>query len=124
MFQSARYSQVAIRIGLALVFFWFGISKFVMPQYWIDAWMPMSVQHLVALVHLAPKDFIFLNAIFEVLVGVSLASGFFMRWFAGIAVFFLITVLVLNGFTEVTIRDVGLMGALIALIIWPERAYI
>ena len=124
MFQSARYSQIALRIGLALVFFWFGISKFIMPQYWIDAWMPQSIQHLVTLIHLTPKDFIFLNAIFEILVGVSLLTGFFTRIFSSVAIVFLLMVTLFNGVTEVTIRDVGLIGAFVALVLWPERTYI
>lgn len=124
MFQSLRHSQLVLRICLAIVFLWFGIHKFIDPQYWIDAWLPQSIQALTAHAHVGPRDLIFLNGIFEVFVAISLASGFFMRWFAVAATLFLIAVFATHGFNEVLVRDIGLMGALVALAIWPERTYI
>ncbi len=72
---------------------------------------------------MSPRDLIFLNGIFEVLVAVSLLSGFFIRIFASLAVLFMLSVVIfhIRGATEVIVRDIGLIGGLIALILWPEH---
>ena len=123
MFQTNRYSQLALRLSLAAVFLWFGVGKFMQPQYWVDAWMPQSVQHAVTAIGMSPANFMVLNGILEVLIAISLVAGFFQRWFAGIGVVFLVIVIAFSGINEVTVRDVGLIGALVALALWPERHY-
>jgi uncharacterized membrane protein YphA (DoxX/SURF4 family) len=122
MFQSIRHSQLALRIGLALVFLWFGVDKLMHPQYWLDAWVPQGIQAFVAGLSVAPRDALNLLGIVEVLVALSLFTGYFVRWFAA-AIAFLVGVSLVHGFNEVLVRDVGLIGALVALILWPERTY-
>lgn len=124
MYQSIRTSQLILRIGLALVFLWFGIDKFIEPQHFIDSWMPMNMVTALAGLHIGARDFMFLVGIFEVLVAVSLASGFFMRIFAAPAILFLLSLFVIHGVREVLIPDIGLIAGLAALILWPERTYI
>lgn len=121
---SVRNSQLAIRIGLAIVFLWFGIDKFIQPQYWLDAWVPAFVQDFATSIHIGGRDLINLAGIFEVIVALSLLTGFFMRYLAAAAAVFLVSIIAVHGFNEVIIRDIGLVGALIALIIWPERKYL
>lgn len=123
MYQSLYSSQLAIRIGLAAVFLWFGINKFIQPHYWIDAWMPQWAQHAGQAIGMSPLNAIFLIGIFEVLVAISLATGFFMRGFAAAAIVFLLIILATEGINEVVVRDIGLIAALVALVIWPERRY-
>lgn len=123
MFQSIRHSQLALRIGLAIVFVWFGVDKLVHPQYWLDAWVPQAVQAFVSRLSVSPRDALNLLGIAEVLIALSLLTGYFTRWFAALAVMLLLGVAVTHGFSEVLIRDVGLIGALLALILWPERSY-
>ena len=124
MFLSVRYSQLALRIGCAAVFLWFGIDKFIHPQYWLDAWVPLSVQTFAAHIRIAPRDLMNLIGMFEVLVALSLVTGYFMRYFAVVAAVFLLLNFAFNGIHIETVRDIGLFGGLIALAIWPERAYI
>ena len=123
MLQSLKYSQLAIRLSLALVFIWFGIHKFLQPEYWLTAWVPDSIERLLAATPIGGRDFIYLNGIFEVLVGTSLITTIFMRFFSALAVMFLVSVVAFHGFNEVIIRDFGLMGGFLALIFWPERRY-
>ncbi len=123
MYQSLQSSQLVIRISLALVYLWFGVSKFIQPQHWIDAWMPPWAQHGVQAIGMSPANAMFLIGLFEVLVAISLATGFFMRWFAAAAIVFLLMVLIATGFNEIVVRDIGLIGALTALVIWPQRRY-
>jgi len=125
MFQSIRHSQLALRIGLAIVFLWFGVHKLVDPQYWLDAWMPQAVQAFVMRLSVAPRDAMNLLGIAEVLIAISLLTGYFVRWFAAAAIVFLagVSLTHISTFNEVLVRDIGLMGAFLALILWPERTY-
>lgn len=124
MFASLRYSQLSIRIGLAIVYCWFGVDKFIRPDYWINAWMPAWAQHIAQALGMSTTDAVILIGIFEVLVATSLVTGFFIRVFAVIAIVFLATGLVVHGFNEVLVRDIGLIAGLLALAIWPERRYV
>jgi uncharacterized membrane protein YphA (DoxX/SURF4 family) len=113
MFQSMRSAHLILRIALALVFLWFGVHAFIEPQYSADAWLPQS----------ASQTLIPLIGIFQVLVAVSLAGGFFVRSFAIAATVFLAITFFFHGLTDATIRDVGLIGALVTLALWPDRTY-
>lgn len=123
MFQSLRHSQWALRAGLAVVFFWFGVDKFIHAQYWLDAWVPQSVEGFVISIGIGTTDLMYLMGIFEVLIAVSIATGFFMRFFAAAASAFIVAVIVTHGFGEVLVRDIGILGGLLALVLWPERSY-
>jgi uncharacterized membrane protein YphA (DoxX/SURF4 family) len=110
MFQSIRSSQIALRVCLAVVFLWFGLAKFIEPQSW-------------EMILRIPSSLVFLIGIFDVILAVALASGFFMRSFAGVELVFLIVLLTLSGLDEYSISTIGLMGGLLALILWPDRSY-
>lgn len=123
MYQSLHSSQLALRLGLGAVFLWFGVDKFIQPQYWVDAWMPQWAQQFAQSIGMSVANAIFLVGIFEVLVAISLVTGFFSRVFAAAAIVFLVAILAVSGLNEVVVRDIGLIAALVALVIWPERRY-
>src|SRR5512143_514655 len=112
MYQSLNSSQLVLRIGLAVVFVWFGIDKFIQPQYWIDAWMPLWAQQAAQGIGMSTTNAIFLIGIFEVLVAISLATGFFSRLFAAGALVFLIVIFATVGPNLIVVRDIGLMAGL------------
>lgn len=121
MFTSARYSYLVLRLGLAAVFLWFGVEKMLYPTYWFDAWVPQGARSLIAWANLSGQQFIYLNGIFEILTGLSLATGVFTKLFATLAAIFLIVVLIFVGISEVTIRDIGLIGGFLAVLLWPNE---
>ncbi len=123
MFESLRYSQLSLRIGLALVFLWFGMYAFIQPEYWVEGWMPGFAQRVVVGIGMGTDNAMFLLGLFEVIVAVSIATGFFMRYFAAAAAVLVISVIAVHGFNEVIVRDVGILSGLIALVLWPERRY-
>lgn len=106
MFESLRYSRLSLRIGLAIVYLWFGIDKFLHPEYWHTA------------------SVVILLGIIEVLIATSLVTGFFVRIFAAIAIVFLLCGCIIHGLTEASVGDVAIIAGLFALSIWPERRYI
>lgn len=120
MFQSLKYSNLALRLSLAGVFLWFGIDKFFHPDYWFNAWVPQSVASIWEGVGLRPMDVVYVSAVFEILVGVSLITNIFVFFFSGASILFLINIMFFNGFSEVIVRDIGLMGAFLSLMLWPR----
>src|SRR3989344_5218754 len=123
MFTSSRYSYLALRLGLAAVFLWFGIDKMFHPSYWLNAWVPQGIQSLIKGFSLTGLQFIYINGIFEILVGLSLVTGVFTKIFSMLAIIFLILVLAFNGISEVTVRDFGLIGGFLAVFLWPNISH-
>ena len=121
MLNSIRTSHLILRISFALVFLWFGIDKFIHPDYWINAWVPLWFLAILDRVNLEAVKFIYLNGIFEVVVGLGLVFNIFVKGFAFLAVLFLLAVMLSVGFNEVIVRDVGLIGIGLALLFWNGR---
>ena len=123
MFQSLKYSNLVLRLSLAIVFFWFGIDKFFHPDYWVNAWVPQSIVSFVENFRIRPTDIIYITGVFEVLVGTSLVANIFIVFFSSAAFLFLVSITFFSGFSEVLVRDIGLMGALLSLIFWPRQRF-
>ena len=120
MIESLKYSNLFLRLGLAFVFIWFGIDKFIHPIYWINAWFPQSAADLLSNFGFDENSFMIAAAVFEILVGVSILSGIFIKFFTALAIIFLVVIFFFFGFNEVLVRDIGLIGGLLALFFWPN----
>lgn len=105
---------------MAAVFLWFGVDKIFHPAYWLNAWLPQSVVTFVAHFGLSGIQLIYINAVFEILVGLSLITGIFTKVFSFLAIVFLIIVLATNRVTEVTVRDLAIIGGFVAVLLWPD----
>ena len=121
MYQSLKYSNLILRLSLAIVFFWFGIDKFLHPDYWVNAWVPQSIASFAENFKIRPMDLIYMSGVFEVLVGTSLVTDIFITFFSFAGIIFLGSIMLFSGFSEVLVRDVGLMGVFLSLIFWPKQ---
>lgn len=121
MIYSTKYSYIVLCVGLAAVFFWFGIDKFIHPTYWLNAWVPAWAVAAAAKFGVTGVQFMYVQGILEILIGLSLVSGVFTRFFSAVGVLFLVAILFVVGFNEIAVRDVGLIGGLLAVFLWPER---
>ncbi|OGN02650.1 MAG: hypothetical protein A2655_02965 [Candidatus Yanofskybacteria bacterium RIFCSPHIGHO2_01_FULL_43_42] len=121
MFQSLRYSNLFLRLGLATVFIWFGVDKFLNPQYWLSAWISQGILSVASKAGLGGMDVVYASGVFELLVGASVLSNIFIKTFSFLALMFLVAILFTFGINEVVIRDVGLIGGFLSLFFWPER---
>ncbi|OGN13065.1 MAG: hypothetical protein A3C71_00430 [Candidatus Yanofskybacteria bacterium RIFCSPHIGHO2_02_FULL_43_15c] len=121
MFTSVKASFWFLKIGLAAVFLWFGIDKFIHPTYWLNAWVPAGFISFSSRFNLDGNQFVFLLGIFEVLVGISLLTDVLVKFFSFLAILFLVSVFFIAPLNEVIIRDVGLIGGLLAILFWPHR---
>lgn len=123
MFQSLKYSNLVLRLFLAAVFLWFGIDKFLHPDYWFNAWVPQGFSSLWQNTGLRPIDIVYILGVFEILVGVSLVANIFVFFFSILSILFLVGNIIFNGFSEIIVRDVGLIGGLLSLILWPRQRF-
>ncbi|MBI4117302.1 MAG: DoxX family membrane protein [Parcubacteria group bacterium] len=121
MLNSLKTSHLFLRLGLALVFLWFGIDKFVHPDYWINAWMPLWLQNILSRYNIGNLNFIYTNGIFEVVLGLGFVFNILVKLFALLAVLFLLVVILSFGLNEITVRDAGLIAAALALLFWNGR---
>lgn len=108
-----------LTLGLLYVFGWFGIDKLLNPLTWVG-WMPGMLEGL----------FGFSKVIWTQIIGgieVALALGLLIPWIKRYAALFmflhLIAVLAVTGFSEIGIRDTGLlfMAAGLTVLVWPKN---
>ncbi|MGD0976755.1 MAG: DoxX family membrane protein [Minisyncoccia bacterium] len=120
MFSSNKYSFFFLRLGLAAVFLWFGVDKLVNPNYWLATWWPGQLSSIVSHFSLSETQMIYALGVFEILTGLSLLTNVFAKFFSTLAIIYLVAILIVNGWTEITVRDFGLMGGFLAIIFWPK----
>jgi len=120
MFFSHKNSYLALKLGLAAVFIWFGIDKFIHPNYWINAWLPGGFIDFIERFGLDSTRFIYINGVFEILVGLSFILGVFTKIFSFLGIVFLVVIIITIGLNEIIIRDIGLIGGLLAIFFWPK----
>ncbi len=120
MFTSAKYSFLILRLSLAVVFLWFGINRFVHPAYWANIFEMHQISYLFKMISLSGTQLMYLAGIFEVLVGLSLVTGVFIKFFSFLAVIFLLSTIYFISGNNMAISNLGLAGGFGALIFWPE----
>ncbi len=107
----ARYAPLILRIGLALVFLWFGFNQ-IIDQ---DKWLSLIPESIVSLTGLSAKTLVLCNGIFELVGAMLLAFGIRIRLVASLLFLHMIGIVSSLGFTSVAVRDVGLMFGLLSV---------
>lgn len=112
-------AMLLLRVGLAFVFGWFGVDKFLHVQNWYG-WIPSWMSFI-------PKDpFLYALGAAEVVLAILLLTNKFARIAAIICAAFLVGVIFSFGINDITVRDIGLiaMAAAIALSHVPKKELI
>ena len=117
MFQSLKYSNLFLRLGLAFVFIWLGADKFINFQYWFNVWTDKSSLGLISKVGIGLQDLVYARAILELLIGTSILSNIFVKSFSVLAIVILVVELIAFGPIDVSVRNIGLIGGLYELIL-------
>ncbi len=119
--------ETFLRLGLGLMFLYSGYSIYSNPGMWESyvTDLPQWVQMLIAYVHLTVPQFLTIQGVAEMIFGAVLILWFLPLWLVR-TVSILITlelasILILIGVTGVTFRDIGLVGAAIALVLTLYR---
>ena len=97
-----EYSPGILRISMALVFLWFSINQLISPGDWIG-FLPEFLGN-----YSNPEIFIYMNAVFEIILGTLLILGFFIRISALLLGLHLIGISITLGYSAIAIRDIGL----------------
>lgn len=100
-----------LRLSLAAMFLWFGFSQLLDGLNWVD-WVP---EWAVTLLNMPPALIVLLNGTAEVVGGVLLATGVFVRPVAILLGIHLAIITVDIGMNAIGVRDFALTCATLAL---------
>lgn len=120
--RNKKYASLIIRLGLALVFLWFGIDKFIHTLNWIG-WVPQWMQSLIPF---SMNAFMYSQGVIETAIGVMLLIGFKVRvasLLASITIAGVLISLIGTGQAEIMIRDAGLLAASLSLLLTGSSAW-
>jgi uncharacterized membrane protein YphA (DoxX/SURF4 family) len=103
-----------LRLGLAVVFLYFGISQILDQYKWIyfvpDRFLNFYISEILK------SKIVFLNGIFDTIIALSLISGLFIRIFSFLGFIHLFSITIFSlGFEPSGIRDLGLAFAMLSL---------
>ena len=103
-----------LRLGLAFVFLYFGISQILDQSKWIyfvpDRFFAFYINEVLK------SKLVFINGIFDTLIALSLILGFFIKIFSLLGFIHLLSITIFSlGFEPSGIRDLGLAFAMLSL---------
>jgi uncharacterized membrane protein YphA (DoxX/SURF4 family) len=109
----AKTSFHILRVGLAITFLWIGVLIFKNPESWGGYLQPWAA----GLLPIPLEQAMIGTAILDIVIGAFLLIDF-LPWLAAlVGAIHLIIVLAVSGITDITVRDIGLLVAALALII-------
>ena len=108
-----KTSSHILRIGLAITFIWIGILIFREPEAWGSYILPWAVE----LLPMPIKEIVMGTAVLDIAIGIFLLIRPVV-WIASLlGSVHLIMVLITSGINEGTVRDIGLLAGIVALMI-------
>ncbi|MEK6927400.1 MAG: DoxX family protein [Nanoarchaeota archaeon] len=113
-----KYASPFLRISISLVFLWFGITQVISPTNW-TSFLPNFILNF----GWNPEIFIYLNAALEIILGIFLLIGLFVRFSAFILAIHLLFISFSLGYNAVAIRDLGLTLATLSIFLTGPDEY-
>ena len=104
-----EYGQIILRISLSLVFLWFGVSQVYAPGEWVT-FVPEFLGQIIP-----ANTIVLINGSFEILFGLMMISGFYLRITSLLLGVHLIGIGLSMGMTAIAVRDYGLALATLSL---------
>ncbi len=108
-----------LRLGVGGVFFSFGIYKLVLPLIWVG-WIP---GWMMPILPMSNNLFVYILGIIEVIVGAMTIIGYHARIAAIFAGLQLLVIIASFGFSDIMIRDAGLLLASISIFLLGAGRY-
>lgn len=106
------FGPTIVRVGLALVFLWFGYHLVSSPSDWVR----QVPDYATKIIPLSAETIVMVNGIFEIVLGLALLVGFWTRTVAFLLAIHLIPIVINFGFTSPNgARDFGLLMATLGL---------
>ncbi|MEK6910445.1 MAG: DoxX family protein [Nanoarchaeota archaeon] len=110
MLNLKKYAPITVRIGISLVFLWFGFQQLLNPGDW-TAWLPSFTSFLP----FKAVTLIVISGLFESILGLFLILGIFTRLSSALLILHLIGIIFSVGYNEIAVRDFGLLMALLSV---------
>jgi|SRR3989338_146476 len=107
----ARRAPIVLRLGLAALFLWFGVSQVLSPESWM-AWVPEWTNDVLGV---SVPHIVLMNGTFEVVGGVLLALGLWTRWVALALSLHLFFIAFEVGYNDIGVRDFTLAVSTLAV---------
>jgi uncharacterized membrane protein YphA (DoxX/SURF4 family) len=117
--RARKYAPVILRFGLAGLFLWFGISQVLAPDQW-TSWVPLWVPDFL---HLDARYIVLLNGGFEIIGGILLLLGVFVRWVALLLGLHLMVIAYEIGYNDIGIRDAALAVSCFAVSLFGNDSW-
>jgi uncharacterized membrane protein YphA (DoxX/SURF4 family) len=108
------FAPIVLRIGLAGVFVWFGMSQILDQAMW-TSFIPDWAMHLTGL---SAVTLVSLNGIFEVVASILLVFGFWVRPVAGLLFLHMCGIVVTVGLDSIGMRDVAIAAGLLSVTLY------
>jgi len=106
-----HYAPVVLRIGLAIVIMWFGLSELIHPIVW-TSYIP---NWLANLTHLQLMTLVTVNGFVEVALSLLLAFGILTRWVALLLFLHMVAIVGDVGLSALGMRDVAIAFGLLSV---------
>lgn len=100
-----------LRVGTAITFLWIGVLIFKQPEAWGGFLQPWAT----GLLPIPIREAMIGAAFLDIVVGALLLFDSFIWLAALVGAVHLITVLTVSGINDVTVRDIGILAAVLAL---------
>jgi len=104
-------APVVLRLGLAMVFIWFGSNQ-LMSQ---TMWMWLIPKSLISMTGISAQNIVIGNGIFEIIMAALLAFGIWIRLVAILLALHLLGIIGVLGINAIGIRDIGLFFAMVSV---------
>jgi len=114
IFKREHLGVYILRVGLAIVFLYFGIYQILDQSKWVyfvpDKFFNFYISEVLK------SKIVFINGIFDLVIFLSLISGFFIKLFSLLGFIHLLLIVFFSlGFEPSGIRDLGLALAMLSL---------
>lgn len=106
----AKYAPLIVRVGVSLVFLWFGLQQLTDPSSWLG-WLPTYALSLP----ISPLNLVYLNGAFEAIFGLLLISGLYTRLAASLLALHMAHIISVVGYGEIGVRDFGIFMATVSV---------
>lgn len=119
MDSKAEWGIFILRVGLAILFLWFGFSQILDQAAWVS-WVPEWASNITGL---EAEMIVLLNGSAEIALGILLALGLYIRPAAILLGLHLALITFEIGLNSVGMRDFAIMMATFALALMPPDPY-
>lgn len=102
-----------LRVGLAITFLWIGVLIFKQPEAWGGYLQPWAA----GLLPIPLNQAMIGTVILDVVIGVLLLTDIFVWLATIIGAIHLVIVLATSGITDITVRDIGLLAGMTAIMV-------